>query len=465
MNVFTRFFLDPLAPDAHLAGPEIRHEPAKWHRYAMMAGGVFLVLAFVVGALTSGSGTYGAEGGHSAVYPDVLGNEYNAAPASTVYPAENAVAAPVAAAADGESGLFSKRFWFAYLVAYLFILTISLGALFFTMVNHITKATWSVVVRRVSETLAMNIPLLALFAIPILAFGMHDLYHWTHAELYEVGGPDYDKLVAGKRGYLNTPFFIGRIVLYLVAWSLISRKLYTLSVRQDQEGGLRDKMRFTSGWGLPVFAVTTAFAGFDFIMTLDPHWFSTMFGVYFFAGAFFIALGSVAFCTLFFMQTGKLKGVVTIEHQHDLAKFMFAFSVFWTYISFSQYVLYWYGNLPEETLWFRYRIEEWTGTTQALVAMHFFIPFFGMMPRFVKRTTRLVFAFTILFFAAHYTDLYWQVMPVYSSYGYHGDIVDVLAFLGFVGLFAGLTFWRFSRHALVPYGDPFYATSKHFHNI
>jgi len=375
-----------------------------------------------------------------------------------------AVTLVLAMGGDGEH-LFSQRFYFSYLTAWVFCLTVSLGGMFFVLVQHLTKAHWSTVVRRISELLMMNFPILAILGIPVV-LGMHELYHWTHEGLYVVGGPEYDEVIAGKQGYLNTGFFVGRLVFYFAMWIYLSYRLFKLSIQQDVEpNAFRSaEQRKVSAWGLLVFALTTAFAGIDLIMTLDPHWFSTMFGVYFFAGSFFVVLASITLVALFMQRGGYLRDVITAEHYHDLGKFMFGFTAFWAYIAFSQYMLIWYGNLPEETVWFRHRLEgSWGLATTGLVFGHFVIPFVLLMFRASKRTKGMLYIMGFWFLAVHFLDLYWLAMPVLSHH-FHMEMIDITAWLGMVFFFVGIVVLRAARHATVPYNDPNFKASLAFEN-
>ncbi|MEM8488618.1 MAG: hypothetical protein AAF564_23925 [Bacteroidota bacterium] len=374
------------------------------------------------------------------------------------------VVAGVGAASD------PKQFYFSYLVGWAFCLTITLGSLFFVLVQHLTKARWSAVVRRVPEALIWAFPLLAVLAIPIL-LGMHDLYHWTHAELFDPASPKYDALVAGKAPYLNTPFFIGRVVFYFLAWTLISYRLYSLSVRQDLEptADMPAKFRKVSAIGLLLFALTISFAGFDLIMSVDPHWFSTIFGVYIFAGSFLSALAMMILVLSMLQRTGgMLQGVVTVEHFQDLGKFMFGFVVFWAYIAFSQYMLYWYGNIPEETIWYRHRLEHgWQYHSAVLLVMHFIIPFIVLLPRWTKRILPLLTFMAVYILIMHWFDLHWLVMPVLDlelngHAGFHW--MDFTTFIGLFAILFGTMMYRLSRHSLVPQNDPYLGQSLRFHS-
>jgi hypothetical protein len=360
-----------------------------------------------------------------------------------------------------------EDFFFAYLTGWSFLLTTTLGGLFFLVFNHLTRAHWSVVVNRVNEGLVWAFPLLFLLGLPLL-FGMHDLYHWTHAELYNPTSPQYDEVLAGKRAFLNFEFWSLRMVVYFAVWTLISYRLYTFSLRQDvdPDPSLQQKMRNTSAWGLPLLAVTTAFASYDVLMSTDPHWFSTIFGIYFFAGGILSAVATITLLTLVLQQNGGgLRGIVTPEHYHDLGKYLFGFVVFWAYIAFSQYVLYWYGGIPEETVWFQHRLRGgWGWHSASLVLFHFLVPFLLLLPQATKRATPVLGVLAVWLIGMHWFDLHWVVLPVLrDSAGFHW--LDFTCWLGLTGIFAGALVYRLSRHPLVPQNHPSLSDSLHFENL
>ncbi|MEZ4702469.1 MAG: hypothetical protein R2834_19205 [Rhodothermales bacterium] len=367
-------------------------------------------------------------------------------------------------------GADRQQFFFSYLVGWVYCLTVALGALFFVLIQHLTKASWSVVVRRIPEALLWTFPLLAILSFPII-YGMHDLYHWTHHELFDPSSPAYDEVIAGKAAYLNVSFFLVRLLFYFSVWTLVAYRLYSLSLKQDLTGDptIPARMRKVSAWGLPLFAITTAFSGIDLLMSLDPHWFSTMFGVYFFAGCFVSALALITFVTLLVQGPGgMLKGVITAEHHQDLGKLLFGFTVFWTYIAFSQYMLIWYGNLPEETVWFRHRLEHgWEYHSAALLAMHFIIPFIVLISRGAKRTPAILGFMAVWMLVMHWFDLHWIAMPVLTTAreGHAGfSWLDFTCWLGLFGVFFGLFMYRLSRHSIVPAQDPNLDKSMKFMN-
>ena len=374
------------------------------------------------------------------------------------------IASIVGSAAD------HKRFFFSYLIGWVFCLSITLGALFFVIVQHLTNSKWSIVVRRVSEALAWSFPLLAVLGIPLI-FGMYDLYHWTHSELFDPNSSYYDSIIAGKKGYLNTPFFLIRILFYFVVWTFIANRLYSLSIKQDvaPDPSLKGKRYRISAIGLALYAVTTAFAGFDLLMSLDPHWFSTIFGVYFFAGCFLSALALMIISHAMLQKGGgMLKGVVTAEHYQDLGKFLFGMTVFWAYIAFSQYMLIWYGGIPEETVWYRHRLEHgWEYHSAVLLVAHFIIPFIILLPRGNKRFLPLLSFMSVWMLIMHWFDLHWIAMPVLDlaqngHAGFHW--MDFTSWLGLFGVYFGVYMYRLSRHSLVPHNDPHLGVSMRFVN-
>lgn len=374
-------------------------------------------------------------------------------------------------------------FWYSYLTAWVFCLSISIGALIFVMAQHVPRAKWVTVVRRFPEMLMANFWLLAILGLPILLFGMHDLYHWTHAELYDPADSHYDEILVGKGGYFFWPgplggipwFFYLRIVVYFAVWITVSTKLYRISVRQDTEprADVGADLRRVSAWGIPLVGVTTAFAGFDLVMSLDPHWFSTMFGVYFFAGGFLAAIAAMTLMALFYRHGGMLRHEISGEHLHDLGKYLFAFTVFWTYIAFSQYMLIWYANLPEETVWFEHRMTHgWELVSQALIWFHFVLPFFILIPRFTKRIPAILAVMCGWLLVMHWVDLWWVIRPnlyiaTQNEAHAHAAIVwtDIALFVGIVGLYVAATVWRASRHSITPYNDPYYDFSLRFQNV
>lgn len=344
-----------------------------------------------------------------------------------------------------------EQFFFSYLVAFAFWTTLGFGALFFSMLHHLTGAVWSVVLRRITETVASTLPIMLILFIPIL-LGMHSLYHWTHADVVA-----NDPILSQKASYLNTTFFTIRTVVFFGIWFLLGRGLYKASLKQDggHTDAIQTRLRKISAGGMVLYAFTTSFAAFDWLMSLDPHWYSTIFGVYIFSGGFLIFLSFMVVFTSWLRKNGVLEGVITIEHNHDLGRLLFAFTVWWAYIAGSQYFLIWYGNLPEETHWF---LDRWTGSWKPwslfIIAAHFAIPFFVLVFRASKRSVKILVSVAGLYVVMHWADLYWVVMPTLHKTGVSLSWMDLTTWLGVGGIFLSIFWKRLASAPLVPVGDP-----------
>ena len=357
-----------------------------------------------------------------------------------------------------------QRFLQSYLFAYTFFLTLALGALFFVLISHLTRAGWSVTLRRLAEDLAVCLWLSALLFVPII-LGLGHLYEWARPEIVA-----NDALLQEKEAYLNVPFFILRWVFYFTVWIGLAHYFYRLSGQQDETGdpALTLRMERLSAPGMLLFSLTITFASFDLLMSLDAHWFSTIFGVYFFAGitASFFAL--LALLVIVIQRFGILEQSVTVEHLHDLGKLTFGFIVFWAYIAFSQYMLIWYGNLPEETGWYERRQEgAWMWASLVLLVGHFFVPFLFLMSKHIKRRKGLLAAGACWVLLMHAFDLYWIIMPQ-KHFGEAGRIpfhpFDVVCMAGFALLFFAAGRDAMRRRCLIPQRDPRLAEALAFEN-
>jgi len=350
----------------------------------------------------------------------------------------------------------------AWLVAFLFVLSIALGALFFVLVQFATRAGWSVTVRRVAENVMAVMPLLALLFIPV-ALSMPHLFEWTHVD--RVAG---DPVLQHKRPYLNTGFFLARAAICFVVWSAIAWWYRARSIRQDRtaDPNITRQLQAASGPAIAAFAITTSVAAIDWVMSVQPHWFSSMIGVYFFSGAVIAAFAAIALLVQLLRSTGALGHLVTTEHMHDLGKLLFAFVAFWTYIAFSQYFLIWYATLPEETPFYLARwTHGWKPASIALAVGHFAVPFFFLMPRAAKRRPLLLVLGSLWMLAMHYLDLYWMVMPAFHGPLRGGFFLDAAFLFGMVALSLGVVGWLTRRAALIPARDPRLNESLSFENV
>ena len=353
------------------------------------------------------------------------------------------------------------QLWHSWLVGALFALSIALGCLFFVLVHHATQAGWGVVVRRLAEHGMATLPLLTLLFAPLL-LGLHELFHWSHAEAVAA-----DPLLTHKQAYLNVPFFLVRTAIYFAVWNALAFWFGWQSRLQDETGDpeITRRMRKASAPALILFALTVTFAAFDWLMSLDPHWYSTIFGVYFFSGS---ALGAFAFLCLVALavrKNGLLGEVVSNDHVHDLGKLLFAFVAFWAYIGFSQFFLVWYGNLPEETGFFAVRLHgSWKPLSALLMVGHFIVPFFFLLPRTIKRNATALRLGALWLLLMHVVDLHWLVMPNLHREGFAPSPLDALALIGWIGAFLAGFGWLLRRSALVPLRDPRLAESLLFEN-
>ena len=354
------------------------------------------------------------------------------------------------------------EFFQSYLLNFTFVLTISLGAVFFLIITYLLRAGWSIGVRRIAEVLTVPLLPLAVLAVPIV-FGMHELYEWTHAE--EVA---HDEILQGKVPYLNENFFIGRLIAYFVIWNLIGYFYRFCSKRQDDTGDPKytSRMERYSAVFVLAYGLTVTLASFDLLMSLNPHWYSTIYGVYFFAGCFLGCLATIPLVTMLLHRVGKLRGVVNAEHFHDLGKLLFAFTVFWAYIAFSQYMLIWYSNLPEETVFYEIRMQGFWGPWSVLLLFgHFFLPFLLIMSRYQKRRPPVLAATAIWMLAMNWVDFYWLIMPGHRPTDAPFRLVDVTLLVAFVGFFFAVVFFRLGQVKLIPTGDPRMAESLSFENV
>jgi hypothetical protein len=349
----------------------------------------------------------------------------------------------------------------AYLVSFCYFLSLSLGALFFVALQHVARAGWSVVVRRLAEMLSANVGVMAVLAVPVL-LGVTALYGWTH----EATGPEAD-LLRGKFAYLNVPFFVARLVIYFAVWIGLARYFYRRSLSQDETGqaGLTLTMSRMAGLAIVLYALTVTFASFDLIMSLTPAWYSTIFGVYFFSGGMVACMAGLCLLAMCLQAAGRLGRAITREHYHDLGKLLFGFVFFWGYIAFSQYLLIWYGNIPEETQWYLTRQSgPWLWVSLALLFGNFFIPFLGLLPRSVKRRKLSLAFWSVWLLIMHWIDVYWLVTPTHSPDRLPFGLPEIGCLVGLGALFLAGLVRVAGQNPLVPTGDPRLGESLAFEN-
>jgi len=356
----------------------------------------------------------------------------------------------------------SKRhFWFAYLLNYMWVLSLALGALWFVPLQHLTRSEWSVVVRRIAEIVSGTIPVLGLLAIPLL-LNLDMVYPWTDTE-HMLSDP----LTTHKAAFLSSQWFIVRVVIYFVIWSTLALLFRRWSLEQDESGDVSNtfKGEKLAGPALIIYGLSQTLAGFDFLMSLDAHWFSTMLGVYWFAGIVVSFFALMTLLTLGLQRSGRLEKIITIEHFNDYGRAMFAFTFFWAYIAFSQWMLIWYANIPEETGWYlRRQSNGWHMVGYALIVFHWLIPFAGLMSRFTKRRIPLLAFWAAWILIMHWVDLFWLIMPELSPQGVPLQPVDLTLWLGMAGVFIATMARVAGNRSLICHRDPRLVDSLNFEN-
>jgi hypothetical protein len=350
-----------------------------------------------------------------------------------------------------------ERFWVNWILWFLFLLTIGLGCLFIVALEHVVGAKWSVPLRRVPERLS-SLVLLMIPAILVALLSLHLLYPWSRPESLS------DPVIAGKSGWLNVRFFSLRVFVCIVLWAIAYRVFVSGSMKQDDSQDLRFTVRarrFAPVF-MVFFGITITVVAFDWISSLEPKWYSDIFGVYVFAGTFLAGLSATSLAVLYLKSRGRLERVRS-DHMYNLGGFLFAFTVFWSYIGFAQYMLMWYANMPEEVFWYHERLAGGFGPLLLLLAIiHFLVPFFILIPRDAKSDPRFLFWTAMLMLVAHLLDLYWMIFPVLGRGAVFG-----WPELSFCLLFVSVSLlWirrAMQRGSDMPVGDPFLNQGLEFH--
>jgi hypothetical protein len=344
----------------------------------------------------------------------------------------------------------------------------ALGGTFFVAFNYAAQSGWTVGIKRIPEAMGGFLKYGMAALILIFFFGHHDLYHWTHHTFAELSDPKneaFDPILAGKTGYLNIPFFVGRIVLYAVLWIAFTMVLRRHSLQEDIDADINHYKRSVvlSAIFLVIFAVSSSTAAWDVIMSLDAHWFSTLFGWYIFAGLFVSSLAMIAMFMLYLDRKGYM-GHLNDSHFHDIGKFMFAFSIFWTYLWFAQFMLIWYANLPEEVVYYqtRWRLFRWLWIGNFFI--NFIAPFLILMTRDAKRMKRILFVGAVIILTGHWIDMFVMVMPGTVGKNWHlTGFIEIGTAIGFLGAFILSTLTELSKAAIVPKNHPMLPESLHHH--
>jgi uncharacterized membrane protein YczE len=355
-----------------------------------------------------------------------------------------------------------ERAVFSYLVTYMMIVSIGLGSLFLVALEYVAGADWSTPIRRIPEFFSGLLPVLFVLVIPLLIFN-HDLFHWAHKEAIAD-----DKILQGKAPYLNVTFFIIRTFIFIGIWSLFYWILIRNSRKQDENKDqllTKRNIKYSAAF-IPIFALSITFTAIDFMMSLEPHWFSTIFGVYYFAGTVVGALAAVTIAVVLLKEKGYFSPWMTDDHIFSLGALLFAFINFWAYIAFSQFLLIWYADLPEETMWFLTRWNgNWSVFSILLIIIHFAVPYFALLTQPSKKNPKILKFIAIWLLFAHLFDLFWMIMPNMESLrnGYVFSWIDLVLPIAGTGLVILIFSLRSKRDNLIPIGDPKLKKGLDFH--
>ncbi len=359
-----------------------------------------------------------------------------------------------------------KRLFANLWINNLFFTGLSIIGVFFFAVQYVANAGWSVILLRVISSFGRFLPIAGVLMLVVFFFASHDLFHWTHDYLYDEAHPEYDPIIAGKAPFLNTPFYLTRMIAFFTVWSIFAFVLRKNALSEDANGGTkyyRRLVRISVGF-LIFFGVSSSISAWDWIMSIDTHWFSTMFGWYVFASWFVSGLAGITLLVVLLKDWGYLKPV-TENHLHDLGKFVFAFSIFWTYIWFSQFLLIYYANIPEETVYFweRLKSDYYSKFIFVNLFLNFFFPFLGLMTRDAKRKITFLKIVCVVVLIGHWLDFYLMVTPgTLKELGGLGFLEIGLPMV-YLSAFAYVVLSGLSKVALIPKNHPMLEESLYHH--
>lgn len=352
----------------------------------------------------------------------------------------------------------SKRTWANYLLNNYYFLSLAIGAAFFCAIQYISQAGWSAAFKRIPEAMAAYIPFAAVFFL-ILFFGMHSIFEWTHEEVVQ-----NDHLLQHKSPYLNVPFFFIRVVVFFTVWTILSKILRRLSLKEDEFGGMEyfHKSEFYSKVFIFVIAFSFTLFGVDVLMSLEPHWFSTLFVAKSFVAAFLHGSSIITLIVIILSRLGKFE-ILNHSHLHDFTRYIFMTSILWGYFNFAEFMIIWYGNIPEETSWFVHR---WEGVYKILffvnIFINWFVPFIVLMPRKTSRSKMVIVPVIILLMIGQYTELYYIIWPPTVHEAKFG-LLEIGTFIGYLGLFAWVVSTWLAKANLVPKNHPYLEESISHH--
>ncbi|TVT40785.1 quinol:cytochrome C oxidoreductase [Hymenobacter setariae] len=365
------------------------------------------------------------------------------------------------------SPIWLKRLLVSLWHSNVFLIGVSVVGTVFMAIQYVAYAGWSVVIKRINEALSAWILPGGVIMVLVFAASLinHDLFHWTVPGIMDKNSANYDAIIAGKGGFLSIPFYLIRMLSYLFIWWTFSQRLRQLSIQEDLNGGTSyfHTSITTAALFLVLFAVTSSMSAWDWVMSVDVHWFSTMFGWYVFASWWVSGIAATTLIAIYLKQAGYLR-MLNSNHFHDLGKFMFGFSIFWTYVWFSQFMLIWYANLPEESVYFNQRLGGFDGRYTWMfygnLLINFAFPFLALMTRDAKRQMIMLKIVCIAILVGHWSDFYLMFMPG-TMKGENGFLIEIGVALILLGAFLILVTRRLASASLVPVNHPFIEESVH----
>lgn len=358
------------------------------------------------------------------------------------------------------AGLFMDkgRFFDSYITAWLFVLSAPIGMLGLLMINQVTRGAWGVIGRRVFEAGARSLPVMALLFIPVI-LGMKEIYVWADPQVVA-----HDSLIQEKAAYLNVPFFLVRAAVYFAVWCGLGFGLSRLSRQQDTnpDVALAKRMTSISAGGLVAFGLTLTFAIFDWLMSLDPHWFSSIYGVYYFAGASLTAMSLLVVLMVWLRRFEPMSEVLRPSHFHDWGKLMLTFTMLWAYFSVSQLIIIWSGNLPEEVPWYMARtVGMWKAFPYLIIILHFLVPFALLLSSDLKADSRRLAGVAVFFLVMRFVDTYYQAGPSLHFESWHW--LDLTLPIAIGGLWLGAFATLLADRPILPRNDPFFEEAVNHH--
>lgn len=417
-------------------------------------------ILFLVGGIfmNMGEATH-EDGGHAAneISEQLLASTNNVA--STTEAGE-------AATEHHETATWLKRLYANLWINNMYFVGLGVIGIFFFALQYAASAHWSTGMLRVAMAIGNWMPIAFVMIIGVFFLAKFDLFHWTHDYLYDTNDPRYDALLAGKQAYLNLPFFLGRMIVFMAGWYLFFLYMRKNALVEDIEGGVQSwkKIRSSAAWFLIFFAVSSSMASWDWIMSIDPHWFSTMFGWYVFSSWWVSGLAFITFIIIILKEKGYL-AVVTSNHLHDLGKFIFGFSIFWTYLWFSQFLLIYYANIPEETVYFIQRLtsSNYSSIFYINLFINFVFPFMALMSRDSKRHMSILKIVCVVVMLGHWLDFYLMITPGVMKYDGGFGFMEIGSFMIFMAAFVWVVLSNLAKYPLIAKNHPTLEESLHHH--